>query len=53
MADRDLKAMTADIDTPVFDTTAFTHTVGAGRRHGGDRHHRVAAPPRSGRLRPE
>ena len=24
MADRDLKAMTADIDTPVFDTTAFT-----------------------------
>ena len=24
MADRDLKAMTANIDTPVFDTTAFT-----------------------------
>ena len=24
MADRDVKAMTADIDTPVFETTAFT-----------------------------
>ena len=24
MADRDVKAMTADIETPVFETTAFT-----------------------------